>query len=171
MFRTVVTAIAPVLLAAGLVVGGSGPAAAEPTSTGMSCGSANPLPWAPAFTWRIGAASGASRDDVNKPLQPSLLLSGGNELPVPPGGLIPSIGINWYGTRVQVDWHNRNTGASGRSFSDEARFTQHPVIPVNRTFTGSGTVDFTVTVSTGAGLWFINTQNAVCRGTISVKPV
>lgn len=103
-------------------------------------------------------------------LEPAILLSGGNELPTPPGGLIPSIGINWYGTRVSVDWHNTTTGATGHSVSDEAAWQQNPGIPINRTWTGTGTVSFTVTVQTGAGWWFVNSQNAVCQGTISVVP-
>jgi hypothetical protein len=101
-------------------------------------------------------------------LEPSLLLSGGNDLPYPPGGLIPSIGPNWYGTQVLVDWTNTTSGESGRSVSDQAAWNQNPGIPINRTFPGTGTVDFTVTVQTGGGWWFINTQNAVCQGTIDV---
>ncbi|WP_245816464.1 hypothetical protein [Rhodococcus maanshanensis] len=69
-----------------------------------------------------------------------------------------------------VDWHNTTTGATGRSVSDETAFQQYPGIPINRTWTGTGAVDFTVTVETGAGLRFINPQKAVCKGTISVVP-
>ncbi|MGW6693849.1 hypothetical protein ACWF62_08740 [Rhodococcus sp. NPDC054953] len=158
-------------LATATVVGGVGVAAADPapTSTTMTCSSANPLFWAPPFTWTVHAASGESRPPGGE-LEPAILLSGGNELPTPPGGLIPSIGPNWYGTRVLVDWRNTTTGASGRSVSDEAAWQQKPGIPINRTWTGVGTVDFTVTVQTGAGWWFVNPQNAVCTGTIAVVP-
>ncbi len=67
-----------------------------------------------------------------------------------------------------VDWTNTTSGESGRSVSDQAAWNQNPGIPINRTFPGTGTVDFTVTVQTGGGWWFINTQNAVCQGTIDV---
>jgi hypothetical protein len=150
-----------------MLVGGSGVASAAPTSTTMTCSSANPLFWAPPFTWTVHASSGESRPEGGE-LEPAILLSGDNELPTPPGGLLPSIGINWYGTQVLVDWHNRNTGESGRSVSDQAAWNQKPGIPINRTWTGTGTVDFTVTLQTGAGWWFINPQNAVCQGTIDV---
>ncbi|MFR9749828.1 hypothetical protein ACL02S_02190 [Nocardia sp. 004] len=165
---------AAVLVSAALSTGGAAPAAADPAppqSTVMTCGSNNPLPWAPAFTWTIGAGSGASRPDGASTLQPSILLRGGNELPAPPPGLIPAFGINWYGTRVVVDWHNQTTGASGTSVSDTEFLQQKPGIPINRTLTGVGTVSFTVKVDTGMGWWFINSQTAVCRGTISVLPV
>ncbi|GAA4479161.1 hypothetical protein GCM10023094_23880 [Rhodococcus olei] len=166
---------AAVLAAAGVgtaVMAGGGAVAnadpAPPTSTTMTCSSANPLFWAPSFTWNVRADSGESLRPGGTELEPSILLSGGNELPTPPGGLIPSIGPNWYGTRVLVDWHNATTGQSGRSTSDEAAWQQKPGIPVNRTWAGTGTVSFTVTVQTGAGWWFVNPQNAVCTGTISV---
>ncbi|MFC4603919.1 hypothetical protein [Rhodococcus kronopolitis] len=136
----------------------------------MTCTSANPLFWAPPFTWTINAASGASLRPGAADLEPALLLSGGNELPVPPGGLLPSFGLNWYGTRVLVDWKNTTTGASGRSVSDEAAWHQMPGIPINRTWTGTGTVSFTVTTQTGAGFWFVNPQNAVCRGEVTIVP-
>ncbi|MEU5841728.1 hypothetical protein [Rhodococcus sp. NPDC047139] len=162
---------AAALLTAGAVgtamIAAAGVAQAAPTSTTMTCSSANPLFWAPPFTWTVHAASGESAPP-DGPLEPSLLLSGGNELPIPPGGLLPTLGINWYGTQVLVDWHNRNTGQSGRSVSDREALQQHPRIPVNRTWTGTGTVDFTVTLQTGAGWWFVNTQNAVCKGTIDI---
>ncbi|SEL54528.1 hypothetical protein [Rhodococcus maanshanensis] len=165
--------LAAVGLSTAVVTGGGAVANAQPappTSTNMTCGSANPLFWAPSFTWTIRASSGASLRPGADALEPAILLSGGNELPVPPGGLIPSIGVNWYGTRVLVDWHNTTTGATGRSVSDETAFQQYPGIPINRTWTGTGAVDFTVTVETGAGLRFINPQKAVCKGTISVVP-
>ncbi|CAM2888193.1 Secreted protein [Prescottella defluvii] len=168
---------AAALVTAGLgtaVVVGGGPVAsaqpAPPTSTTMTCGSANPLFWAPAFTWTVHAASGESLRPGAAALEPSILLSGGNELPAPPAGLLPSLGPNWYGTRVSVDWHNLTTGASGRSVSEETAWQQKPGIPINRTWTGTGTVSFTVTVETGAGWRFVNPQNAVCQGTISVVP-
>ena len=148
------------------VAAGAASAAPAP-STDISCGSANPLPWAPPFTWRIHADSGESVPPGGSTLQPSLLLSGGNELPRPQGF---SFGPNWYGTQVLVDWRNETTGASGRSVSDQEAWAQAPGIPVNRTFTGVGTVSFTVTVQTGAGWWFVNTQNAICKGEISVVP-
>lgn len=143
---------------------------APPTSTTMTCGSANPLFWAPAFTWTVTASSGESLPPGGSALEPAILLSGNNELPAPPGGLIPSIGPNWYGTRVLVDWTNTTTGATGHSVSDEAAWLQKPSIPINRTWTGTGAVSFTVTVETGAGWWFVNPQRAVCQGTISVVP-
>lgn len=160
-------------LSTAVVAGGAGVASAEPAppiSTTMTCSSANPLFWAPSFTWTVNAASGESLRPGGSALEPAILLSGGNELPAPPGGLLPSIGPNWYGTRVSVDWHNLTTGASGHSVSDEAAWQQKPGIPINRTWTGTGTVSFTVTVQTGAGWWFVNPQNAVCQGTISVVP-
>lgn len=169
-------AAAATLVTAGLgtatVTGGGALASADPappTSTTMTCSSANPLFWAPSFTWNVQASSGESRPPGGE-LEPSILLSGGNELPVPPGGLIPSIGPNWYGTRVLVDWHNTTTGASGHSVSDAAAWQQAPGIPINRTWAGTGTVDVTVTVQTGAGWWFVNPQNAVCTGTLTVVP-
>ncbi|MFD4181994.1 hypothetical protein [Rhodococcus sp. NPDC058514] len=171
--RASAAALAAVGMGTAVVTGGGAVASAQPappTSTTMTCGSANPLFWAPSFTWNIRAASGASLRPGASELEPAILLSGGNELPRPPGGLIPSIGINWYGTRVLVDWRNETTGATGRSVSDEAALQQTPGIPINRTWTGTGTVSFTVTVETGAGWRFINTQNAVCKGTISVVP-
>ncbi|WP_241665705.1 hypothetical protein [Prescottella subtropica] len=171
--RTATTAVLAVAGAAATVLAGSGVAHADPappTSTTMTCSSLNPLLWAPSFTWAVTAASGESLPPGGDALQPSVLLSGGNELPVPPGGLIPSIGPNWYGTRVLVDWHNRTTGESGRSVSDEAAWNQAPGIPINRTWAGTGTVDVTVTVQTGAGWWWINPQNAVCHGTLTVVP-
>lgn len=165
---------AVVLAAAGAgaaaVTGGAATATAEPTSTTMTCASGNPLFWAPSFTWTVTAASGASLPPGGTALQPSILLSGNNELPAPPGGLIPSIGLNWYGTRLFVDWTNRTSGATGRSFSDETAWQQKPGIPINRTWAGTGVVDFTVTVQTGGGWWLVNSQNAVCRGTITVVP-
>ncbi|QNG18637.1 hypothetical protein G4H71_00215 [Rhodococcus triatomae] len=168
---------ASVLAAAGvgtaMVAGGGAVANAQPappTSTTMTCSSANPLFWAPSFTWTVTASSGESLPPGGAGLEPAILLSGNNELPAPPAGLLPSIGPNWYGTRVLVDWHNSTTGASGSSVSDEAAWQQKPGIPINRTWTGTGTVSFTVTVQTGAGWWFVNPQNAVCQGTISVVP-
>lgn len=171
--RACAAALAAVGLGAVSATGGGAVANAQPappTSTTMTCSSANPLFWAPPFTWTIHASSGESLRPGGAALEPAILLSGGNELPTPPGGLIPSIGINWYGTQVLVDWRNTTTGASGRSVSDQAALQQRPGIPINRTWTGTGTVDFTVTVQTGAGWWFVNPQNAVCRGTISVVP-
>ncbi|MDH6283172.1 hypothetical protein [Prescottella agglutinans] len=171
--RAGAAAIAVVGLGTAVVTGGGAVASAQPappTSTTMTCSSANPLFWAPSFTWTVTAASGESLRPGGSALEPAILLSGGNELPAPPGGLLPSIGPNWYGTRVSVDWHNTTTGASGRSVSDEAAWQQRPGIPINRTWTGTGTVDFTVTAQTGAAWWFVNPQNAVCRGTISVVP-
>ncbi|WP_433605525.1 hypothetical protein [Prescottella agglutinans] len=171
--RAGAAAMAAVGLGTAIVAAGGAVASAQsapPTSTTMTCSSANPLFWAPAFTWTVTAASGESLRPGGAALEPAILLSGGNELPAPPGGLLPSIGPNWYGTRVSVDWHNTTTGASGRSVSDEAAWQQKPGIPINRTWTGTGTVDFTVSVQTGAGWWFVNPQNAVCRGTISVVP-
>lgn len=164
--RAGTAALAAGALAAAMI-GAGGAAQAAPTSTTMTCGSLNPLFWQPSFTWDIRAASGWSAPP-DGPLEPAILLSGGNELPVPPGGLLPSIGVNWYGTQVLVDWHNRTTGQSGRSVSNQEAWQQHPRIPINRTWSGTGTVDITVTVQTGAGWWFVNTQNAVCRGTIDV---
>ena len=164
--RTGASIVAAAGVAAATIVGGGVAGAA--TSTTMTCGSANPLPWAPAFTWTVTAGSGESLPPNGDALVPSLLLSGGNDLPAPPPGLIPSIGPNWYGSRVVVDWNNTTTGQSGRSTSDEAAWQQKPGIPINRTWTGTGTVAFTVTVQTGAGWWFVNPQNAVCKGTISV---
>lgn len=169
--RSVRRGCASVLAAAGVgaaMVAGGGVASAEPpTSTTMTCSSANPLFWAPPFTWTVTAGSGESRPPGGE-LEPALLLSGNNDLPTPPGGLVPSIGPNWYGTRVLVDWHNVTTGHSGQSVSDEEAWKQKPGIPVNRTWTGTGTVDFTVTVQTGAGWWFVNPQNAVCRGSVTI---
>ncbi|TCN48187.1 hypothetical protein EV641_118111 [Rhodococcus sp. SMB37] len=168
MRRTGASALAAIGMGAAMVAAGGGVATAAPTSTDMTCTSANPLPWAPSFTWNIRAGSGESIPPGGDVLEPALLLSGGNDLPYPPGGLIPSIGPNWYGTQVLVDWTNTTTGESGRSVSDQAAWNQNPGIPINRTFPGTGTVDFTVTVQTGGGWWFINTQNAVCQGTIDV---
>ncbi|MGW0044361.1 hypothetical protein [Rhodococcus sp. NPDC003348] len=168
--RMFTAVLATVGLTTGVAVGGGAVANAEPappTSTTMTCSSANPLFWAPAFTWNVRAASGAAAPN-DGPLEPAILLSGGNELPIPTSF---EFGVNWYGTRVLVDWHNQTTGASGRSVSDEAALQQYPGIPINRTWTGTGTVDFTVTVQTGGGWWFVNPQNAVCRGTISVVPM
>lgn len=156
------------LLSGGAGVAGAAPAA--PTWTDMSCSSANPLLWAPPFTWGIRAGSGESVPPGGSALEPSLLLSGGNDLPAPPPGLFPFIGPNWYGNRVVVDWHNLSTGAAGTSVSDETAWTQKADVPINRAFTGVGTVAFTVTLQTGAGWWFVNPQNAVCRGQISVVP-
>ncbi|MEV0107533.1 hypothetical protein AB0H42_14465 [Nocardia sp. NPDC050799] len=173
--RKFVTAIlAPttaVLAAAALITAGAGTAAAQPApSTNMTCGSANPLPWAPPFTWQIRAASGASQPPGGTVLEPSLLLSGGNDLPNPPASMFPIFGTTPYGTRVQLDWHNETTGASGTAFSDEEMLKQKPSIPVNRAWPGVGTVSFTVTTQTGAGWWFLNTRSAVCRGTVSILP-
>ncbi|MFE3290496.1 hypothetical protein [Rhodococcus sp. NPDC059234] len=171
--RVSAAALATVGLGTAVATGGGAVASAQPappTSTTMTCSSANPLFWAPSFTWNVNAASGESLRPGGSGLEPAILLSGGNELPAPPGGLLPSIGINWYGTRVLVDWHNTTTGATGHSVSDEAALQQKPGIPINRTWTGTGTVDFTVTVQTGGGWWFVNPQNAVCKGTISVVP-
>lgn len=167
------TALATIALGTAMVAGGGAVASAEPappTSTNMTCTSANPLFWAPSFTWNINAASGESLRPGGAALEPAILLSGGNELPAPPPGLLPSFGVNWYGTRVLVDWTNKTTGQSGRSVSDEPALQQKPGIPINRTWTGTGEVDFTVTVQTGGGWWFVNPQNAVCKGTISVVP-
>lgn len=170
-FVTAVLAPATAVLAAGtLLTAGAGTAAAQPSSVGMSCGSANPLPWAPPFTWQIHAASGASQPPGGSALEPSLLLSGNNDLPDPPASLFPILTTTPYGTRVQVDWHNETTGASGTSVSDEEMLKGKPGIPVNRTFTGVGTVAFTVTVRTGGGWWWLNTQTAVCRGTVAIRP-
>ncbi|WP_009475720.1 hypothetical protein [Rhodococcus sp. JVH1] len=171
--RVCAAALTAVGLGTAVATGGGAVASAQPappTSTTMTCSSANPLVWAPPFTWTINAASGESLRPGGSALEPAILLSGGNELPTPPGGLIPSIGVNWYGTRASVDWHNTTTGATGHSVSDEAAWQQKPGIPINRTWTGTGTVAFTVTVQTGAGWWFVNSQNAVCQGTISVVP-
>lgn len=171
--RVCATAFAAVGLGTAVAAGGGAVANAQPappTSTTMTCSSANPLVWAPSFTWTIHAASGESRRPGASELEPSILLSGGNELPAPPAGLLPSFGVNWYGTRVSVDWKNETTGASGHSVSDETSWQQKPGIPINRTWAGTGTVSFTVTVQTGAGWRFVNPQNAVCQGTISVVP-
>ncbi|MCX5042073.1 hypothetical protein OG921_02540 [Aldersonia sp. NBC_00410] len=169
--RLCATALVAIGLATAATTAAGGIASAQPpTSTTMTCSSLNPLFWAPSFTWTVTASSGASRPPGGSVLEPSILLSGNNELPVPPGGLFPSIGPNWYGTRLFVDWTNRANGVSGRSFSDEVALQQKPGIPINRTLSGAGTVDFTVTVQTGAGWWLINSQNAVCRGTITVVP-
>ncbi|MCJ0904331.1 hypothetical protein [Rhodococcus sp. ARC_M6] len=171
--RIGVATFAIVGMGTAVAVGGGSVASAEPappTSTTMTCSSANPLFWAPSFTWTVNAASGESLPPGGTALEPSILLSGGNELPAPPAGLLPSFGVNWYGTRVIVDWHNATTGASGRSLSDEVAWQQKPGIPINRTWAGTGTVSFTVTVETGAGWRFVNPQNAVCRGTITVVP-
>ncbi|WP_040772768.1 hypothetical protein [Rhodococcus rhodnii] len=149
---------------------GAGTAHAQPTSTTMTCGSANPLFWAPQFTWTVTASSGESLPPGGDGLEPSLLLSGDNTLPNPPAGLFPHLGPDWYGTRVIVDWHNTTTGASGQSFSDEEAWKQKPGIPVNRAWTGTGSVDVTVTVQTGAGWWWFNPQNAVCTGTVEIVP-
>ncbi len=170
MGRLFAVGLAAVGLGAVAVTGGVGTASAQPTSTTMTCSSLNPLFWAPSFHWTITAASGASLRPGGAALEPSILLSGNNELPAPPGGLIPSIGPNWYGTRLSVDWHNRTTGATGRSFSDEVAWQQKPSIPINRTWAGTGPVDFTITVQTGGGWYFINSQTAVCRGAITVLP-
>ncbi|MFF0816834.1 hypothetical protein ACFYVR_17020 [Rhodococcus sp. NPDC003318] len=171
--RACATAFAAGGVAVATLTGGAAVANAQPappTSTTMTCGSANPLFWAPRFTWTVTASSGESLPPGGAGLEPAILLSGNNELPAPPGGLIPSIGLNWYGSRVLVDWTNTTTGASGHSVSDEAAWQQKPGIPINRTWTGTGAVSFTVTVETGAGWWFVNTQRAVCTGTISVVP-
>lgn len=171
--RILTAALASIGLTSVMLVAGTGSATAQPappTSTDMTCTSTNPLFWAPSFTWQVRAGSGESLPEGGAGLEPALLLSGFNDLPVPPGGLIPSIGINWYGNRVLVDWHNHTTGASGHSVSDEVFLRQNPDIPINRTFTGTGTVSFTVTLQTGAGFWFINPQNATCQGQISVVP-
>jgi len=168
--RIFAVVLAALGLSAAAATGGAGIANAQPTSTTMVCSSLNPLFWAPSFTWTITAASGASLPPGGAALQPSILLSGNNELPAPPSGLFPSIGPNWYGTRLFVDWTNRTTGGTGRSFSDEVAWQQKPSIPINRTWAGTGAVDFTVTVQTGAGWWFVNPQTAVCRGTITVVP-
>lgn len=173
MRRACAATFAAVGLGAVAVSGGGAVAGAQPappTSTDMTCSSANPLFWASPFTWNIRASSGHSVPPGGSVLEPALLLSGGNELPRPPGGLIPSIGVNWYGTQVTVDWRNTTTGASGRSVSDQEAWKQVPGIPVNRTMTGPGAVSFTVTTHTGAGWWFVNPQSAVCQGTISVLP-
>ncbi|MFD1811060.1 hypothetical protein [Rhodococcus gannanensis] len=162
--------LATIGLSAAAATGGGAVANAEPTSTTMTCSSLNPLFWAPAFTWSVNASTGASLPPGGDRLEPSLLLSGNNELPAPPGGLFPALGVNWYGNRVLVDWTNRDTGQSGRSVSDESALLQKPSIPVNRTWTGVGVVDFTVTIQTGGGWWFVNAQNAVCRGTVSILP-
>lgn len=168
--RTIAAALATAGMSTALVVGGGAVATAEPTSTTMTCSSLNPLFWAPAFTWTVTASSGASLPPGGANLEPSLLLSGNNELPAPPAGLLPALGVNWYGNRVLVDWHNRDTGGSGRSVSEESAWLQKPSIPVNRTWTGVGVVDFTVTVQTGGGWWWINPQNAVCTGTVQIVP-
>lgn len=171
--RILTAALASIGLTSVMLVAGTGAASAQPappTSTDMTCTSANPLFWAPPFTWQVRAGSGESLPEGGSGLEPSLLLSGFNDLPVPPGGLIPSIGVNWYGNRVLVDWHNLTTGATGSSVSDEVFLRQNPSIPINRTFTGVGTVSFTVTLQTGAGFWFVNPQNAICQGEISVVP-
>ena len=88
----------------------------------------------------------------------------------PPASLFPIPTTTPYGTRVVVDWHNETTGASGSSVSEEEALKGKPGIPVNRTWTGTGTVNFTVTAQTGGGWWFVNTQPAVCQGTIEVVP-
>ncbi|WP_328387229.1 hypothetical protein [Nocardia sp. NBC_00416] len=173
--RKFVTAVlapaAAVLAAAALVTAGAGAAAAQPGAyTDMTCGSANPLPWAPPFTWNIRASSGASLPPGGAALEPSLLLSGGNDLPNPPASLFPIFGATPYGTRVQLDWHNETTGVSGTAFSDEETLKQKPGVPVNRAWTGVGTVAFTVTTRTGGGWWFVNTRTSVCRGVVSVHP-
>ncbi|TJZ75977.1 hypothetical protein FCG67_18310 [Rhodococcus oryzae] len=165
--------LAAVGLGSAVMTGGGAVANAQPappTSTTMTCGSLNPLFWAPSFTWTVHASSGESLRPGGSALEPAILLSGGNELPAPPPGLLPSFGVNWYGTRVLVDWTNKTTGATGHSVSDETALQQKPGIPINRTWTGTGAVDFTVTVETGGGWRFINTQKAVCKGTISVVP-
>ena len=162
--------IAAVAAVAALNVATAAPAAAAPPqSIGMQCGSANPLFWAPSFTWNINAGSGASEPEGKRGLEPSLLLAGGNDLPYPVSGT--SFGPNWYGTQVQLDWHNETTGASGHSTSNQDAWKQNPSIPYNHAFPGVGTVSFTVTIQTGGGWWFVNTQNAVCKGTVSVVPV
>lgn len=171
--RVCAAGLAAVGMGTAVAAGGGAVASAQPappTSTTMTCSSANPLFWAPSFTWNIRAASGESLRPGASALEPAILLSGGNELPAPPPGLLPSFGVNWYGTRVLVDWHNTTTGASGRSVSDEAAWQQKPGIPINRTWTGTGAVSFTVTVETGGGWRFVNPQKAVCQGTISVVP-
>ncbi|WP_280426086.1 hypothetical protein [Nocardia carnea] len=171
--QLVTAALAPataLAAATALLTAGAGTAAAQPpSSTDMTCASANPLAWAPSFTWHIRASSGASRPPGGE-LEPALLLSGGNDLPNPPASLFPIPTTTPYGTQVQVDWHNETTGASGTSVSDEEMLKGKPGIPVNRTWTGVGTVAFTVTARTGGGWWWLNTQTAVCRGTISVLP-
>ncbi|ONM50024.1 hypothetical protein B0T44_14390 [Nocardia donostiensis] len=172
-FATAAVAVFAALVVSAASITSAAPANAQPSppsSTTMTCGSANPLLWAPPFTWNIRASSGASRPPGGV-LEPAILLGGGTELPGLPASLFPIFGINWYGTRVLVDWHNQTTGTTGHSVSDEAVLRPSPDIPINRTWTGVGTVSFTVTVQTGAGWWFINTQTAVCRGTISVHPV
>lgn len=168
--RTGAAVLGAAALSTSIMVGGGAVANAEPSTTTMTCSSNNPLFWAPPFTWTVTASSGASLRPGGAALEPSLLLSGGNELPAPPSGLIPSIGPNWYGNRVLVDWTNRDTKESGRSVSDETAWLQKPSIPINRTWTGTGVVDFTVTVQTGGAWWFVNPQNAVCKGTVSILP-
>lgn len=163
-----IVAVAVAAVAALSTAGAATAAAAPPSSVTMSCGSANPLFWAPSFTWNLIAVSGASRPDGNSEFQPSLGLAGGNELPYPQGF---SIGTAWYGTQVVIDWHNETTGKSGRAVSDQQALQQNPGIPVNSVTPGVGTVNFTATVQTGAGWWFVNTQNAVCKGSISIVPV
>lgn len=163
-----IAGLLPTILIGGTGVSGATPA--PPTWTDMSCSSANPLLWAPPFTWGIRAGTGESLPPGGNALEPALLLSGYTDLPTPPPGLIPFIGPNWYGNRVLVDWRNLSTGASGRSVSEETAWRQNADVPINRTFTGTGTIAFTVTLHTGAGWWFVNPQNAVCQGQISVVP-
>ncbi len=115
--RTIRRTGASILAAAGvataLVVGAGGVANAA-TSTTMTCGSANRCRGR-CIHLDDQAGSGESLPPNGDALVPSLLLSGGNELPAPPPGLFPSIGPpNWYGTQVLVDWHNNTTGESGR---------------------------------------------------------
>lgn len=173
MTRRFVTAVmspvAAVAAVAAMSTATAAPASAAPAPwTDMSCGSANPLVWAPAFTWRIHAGTGGHEPKGKYGMEPALMLAGGNELPRPQSF---SIGPNWYGNQVLVDWTNETTGVSGRSVSDQSALQQAPGIPINGTNTGVGTVAFTITIQTGAGWWFLNTQNAVCRGTISVLPL
>ena len=157
------------VIATGVSVVAGGEASAAPkTNVGLSCGSANPLAWAPRFTWRINAGSGESLPPGGNVLVPALLLSGDNSLPNPPAGLLPSIGPNWYGTRVVIDWNNTTTKKSGRAVSDTNALVQKPSIPVNRAFTGKGRVNFTATIETGGAFWWLNTQRAVCRGSVDI---
>ncbi len=157
------------VIATGVSVVAGGEASAAPkTDVGLSCGSANPLAWAPRFTWRINAGSGEALPPGGSKLVPALLLSGDNSLPNPPAGLLPSIGPNWYGTRVVIDWNNTTTKKSGRAVSDTNALVQKPSIPVNRAFTGKGRVNFTATIETGGAFWWLNTQRAVCRGSVDI---
>lgn len=83
MRRRGTSALAAIGMGAAMVAAGSGVATAAPTSTDMTCTSANPLPWAPPFTWNVRAGSGESIPPGGDVLEPSLLLSGGNDLPYP----------------------------------------------------------------------------------------